>query len=494
TSLVRLFLEGLTGQADVVRGACEALFTPRPLGPIGDMTSDLPPGLAAQIHSGNAYNGLFPSFFSFLRERTRPAIVVIEDAHWADEATLDFIKYVGRRIDGARALLVVTLRDDELGLDHPLRLVLGDLPVATTRRVLLAPFSRHTVESLARAAGRDAGELQRLTGGNPLYLSEMLASPDELVPASVRDAVLARFGRLSSTAQRLVELVSIEPGSLERHVVNAVMGQPENAIREAADGGVLRIEDGRLAFRHEIARQCIETELPFDRRLTLHAHVLDVLQGQNGKTSGLARQVHHAIGAGRVEDVAALAPLAAEEAARLGSHREAAALYRRALEVSGPAVTSSRATLLEACASESQKTGALREAIQLREEALELRLAAGDRLNEGTNLRLLGVLRRQSSGDKEVYLRLARAAVHTLQPLGPSGELAKSYASLSHALCLLSRYDEAIDWGEKAVALSQARSDPGALALALNRHGAALLYKTNNVRARAQLERALALA
>jgi len=494
TSLVRRFLEVRRGQAEIYRGACEALFTPRPLGPIADIASALPPGLAAQVHAGHTYNGLFPAFLAFLRERPRPAILVIEDAHWADEATLDFIKYLGRRIDSTRALLVVTLRDDELGLDHPLRRVLGDLPTAITRRVALAPLSRDAVETLARAAGRDAGALHRLTGGNPLYVNELLAAPGETVPASVRDAVLARFGRLSPAARRVVELVAIEPGRLERAVVDAVIPGADPAVREARSSGVLRAEAGWVAFRHEIARQCIEAELPQDRRAELHAQVFDVLRSEDIVHDGLAREVHHAIGAGRHDDVAALAPRAAEEAARLGSHREAAALYRRALAASTRINTEARAALLEAAASESQKTGALQEAIELRQEALALRRGAGDRKHEGVNLRLLGVLHRQSTGSKTEYLRYAEAAVEVLEPLGPSGELAKAYANLSHVLCLLSKYDEAIDWGARALRLAQASSDTAALALALNRHGTAQLYKSHSEEARAQLERALALA
>ena len=494
TSLVRRFLEVRRGQADVFWGACEALFTPRPLGPIGDIASLLPPGLAAQVHAGNTYSGLFPAFLAFLRDRSRPAILVIEDAHWADEATLDFVKYLGRRIDSCRALLVVTLRDDELGLDHSLRRVLGDLPTAVTRRVALPPLSHGAVEQLARPTGRDAVALHRLTGGNPLYVSELLAAPGVTVPASVRDAVLARFGRLSPAAQQIVELVAIEPGRLERAVIEAIIADAAQAMSEATGSGVLRAEAGWLAFRHEIARQCIEAELPPDRRAALHAQVLDVLRNEDVVLTSLAREVHHAIGAGLHDDVAALAPRAAEEAAGLGSHREAAALYRRALAARSSMDTEVHAYLLEAAAGESQKTGALPEAIDLRQQALALRRAADDRPREGANLRLLGVLHRQWSGDKAEYLRFARAAVDVLEPLGPSGELAKAYANLSHVHCLLSNYDEAIDLGARAVHLAQASSDSAALALALNRHGTAQLYKTNDAHARAQLERALTLA
>ena len=493
TSLVRRFLDLRRSQADIYWGACEALFTPRPLGPIADSASALPRGLAAPVHTGTTYNGLFPSGLAFLRERPRATVLVIEDAHWADEATLDFIKYVGRRIDSTRALLVVTLRDEELGLDHPLRRVLGDLPSAVTRRVTLAPLSRGAVEQLARATRRDADALHRLTGGNPLYVSELLAAPGETVPASVRDAVLARFGRLSRPAQQIVELVAIEPGRLERAVIDAIISDAAPAVREATGSGVLRAEGGWLAFRHEIARQCIETELPTDRRAALHAQVLDVLR-EGVVLAGLAREVHHAIGANRHDDVAALAPRAAEEAAGLGSHREAAALYRRALAARSSVDMEVHAYLLEAAAGELQKTGELQDAIDLRQQALALRRAAGDRQREGINLRLLGVLHRQWSGDKAEYLRFARAAVEMLEPLGPSGELAKAYASLSHVHCLLSNYDEAIDWAARAVQLARASSDSAALALALNRHGTAQLYKTNDGDARAQLERALALA
>ena len=494
TSLVRRFLEVRRGQADVFWGACEALFTPRPLGPIGDIAALLPPGLAAQVHTGNAYNGLFPAFLAFLREHLRPAVLVIEDAHWADEATLDFIKYLGRRIDSTRALLVVTLRDDELGLDHPLRRVLGDLPAAATARVPLAPLSQRAVAQLARATDRDAIALHRLTGGNPLYVNELLAAPGQRVPASVRDAVLSRFARLGAAAQQIVQLVAIEPGRLERAVVDEAVADAGDAVREATGSGMLRAEAGWLSFRHEIARQCIEAELPSDRRTALHAQVLHLIRDKGVVRAGLAREVHHAIGAERHDDVAALAPRAAAQAADLGSHREAVALYRRALAAHTSIDMEVRASLLEAAAGESHKTGALQGAIDLRLQALALRRAAGDRQLEGTNLRLLGMLHRQWSGNKAEYLRFASAAVEVLEPLGPSGELAKAYACLSHVHCLLSNYDEAIDWGARAVQLAQVSSDSAALAWALNRHGTAQLYKTNDADARAQLEQALVLA
>ena len=494
TSLVRRALEAWRGRAEIYAGACEALFTPRPLGPIADFASALPPGLAAQVHEGRTYNGLFPAFLAFLRDRPGPTLLVIEDAHWADEATLDFIKYLGRRIDSARALLLVTLRDDEVGPDHPLRRVLGDLPPKLTRRITLGPLSPGAVGALARAAGRDADALYRFTGGNPFYVNEMLGVPGRTVPASVRDAVLARFSRLEPASQRVVELVAIEPGRLEHALVETLLPGTGAAVQAASDGGLLRIEAGWLAFRHEIARCCIEEVLPVNRRTELHAQVLQVLRAGAVVHRGLAREVHHAIGAGRSDEVGALAPRAAEDAARLGSHREAAALYRRALESGSVTGASARAAMLEAAAIELQKTGDLQEAIDLRQQALALRRDSGEREREGVNLRMLGVLHRQSSGDTAQYIKFARGAVEVLEPLGSSGELAKAYASLSHVFCLRSDFDAAIDWGARAVQMAQESDDAAALALALNQHGTAQIYKDNSAQARAELERALALA
>ena len=77
----------------------------------------------------------------------------MEDAHWADEATLDLLVFLGRRVERTRALLIVTYRDDELGVDHPLRAVVGRLPPEAVRRLRLEPLSEAAVAELARRAG-----------------------------------------------------------------------------------------------------------------------------------------------------------------------------------------------------------------------------------------------------------------------------------------------------------------------------------------------------
>jgi hypothetical protein len=96
----------------------------------------------------------------------KPTVVVLEDMHWADEATLDVLRLLSRRLEQAAVLLVVSYRDDQLGRSHPLRIVLGDLPSGgLVSRVAVGALSRQAVEVLARPAGLDAAKLHRQTGG-----------------------------------------------------------------------------------------------------------------------------------------------------------------------------------------------------------------------------------------------------------------------------------------------------------------------------------------
>src|SRR5580692_9939746 len=131
--------------------------------------------------------------------------------HWADEATLDLLKYLGRRIQRTRAMLAITYRDDEVGPRHPLRSVIGDLPRASLRRVALTPLSESAVAQLAREAGRPSRGLHGITGGNPLFVTELLTAAADTVPITVRDAVVGRAVRLSPASRDIAELVSVVP-------------------------------------------------------------------------------------------------------------------------------------------------------------------------------------------------------------------------------------------------------------------------------------------
>ena len=212
TALLRQFAEQQRG-IRVLWGACDDFFTPRPLAPLYDIAQQAEGQLLAAINSGSNREALFTAL---LRELQRePTWVVFEDMHWADEATLDLLKYVGRRVAQTRALITVTYRDDEVGLRHPLRFVVGELPRTTTRRMSLAPLSEAAVTKLAKSTGLVAKGIYAITGGNPLFVTEVLAAPTDTVPATVRDAVLARALKLSPAARDIAELVCVVPGKAE---------------------------------------------------------------------------------------------------------------------------------------------------------------------------------------------------------------------------------------------------------------------------------------
>src|SRR5262249_9001548 len=159
--------------------------------------------------------------------------VVLEDLHWADAATLDFLRFIGRRIQRTGVLFIATYRDDELHANLAVRLTLGELVGDHVVRTRLAPLSLVAVHLLAQGSRPDAALLHRTTGGNPFFVREVLASPGELVPQTVRDAVLARLTRCSPATRELAELVAISPGGTESWLLESVLGQPQTALDEA---------------------------------------------------------------------------------------------------------------------------------------------------------------------------------------------------------------------------------------------------------------------
>src|SRR5918993_2685815 len=187
TALVDAFARG-AGLA-VLRTSCDALSTPGPLGPVRDLAPAL--GLLIDQHAlnGDARDWLFREVLAALAARPGPTVIVAEDAHWADGATIELLRFLGRRIGELPVLVVATYRDDEIGADHPLRLVLGDLATApAVHRISVRSLSQEAVQQLVEGTGRDPTTLYRLTGGNPFYLTEVLASTETNVPASVEDA------------------------------------------------------------------------------------------------------------------------------------------------------------------------------------------------------------------------------------------------------------------------------------------------------------------
>jgi DNA-binding CsgD family transcriptional regulator len=490
TALLRRFCAGVDGSARVLWAGCDPLFTPRPLGPVLDLAGVIGGEVAARAADGARP---YDVAAALLRElAARPSVLVVEDVHWADEATLDVIRLAGRRVGDVPALLVLSYRDDGLDQSHPLRIVLGDLPGSDrVTRLELAGLSARAVAELAGPAGVDAGELHRWTAGNPFFVTEVLAAGTGLVPRSVRDAVLGRAARLGGTAREVLDAAAVVPGAAERWLLDALApAAAAGALDDCLGAGMVVLAGGRVQFRHEIARQVVEESLPPGRRAGLHRAALAALAGQ--AVPDLARLAHHAEAAGDTEAVLRFAPAAAERAAAAGACREAAGLYARALRFAGALEPAGRAGLLERFADAAYfSTGMDEEAAAALREAVEIYRERGDLLRQGDALRRLAIQQGKNAAMAEARAAIAEA-VTVLEQLPPSPELARAYNVMA-AVLGVGDDDAALRWGEKALQLAERVGCLDAMGDTLNIVGTVEL-RQGNPEGLAKLDRSRELA
>jgi len=412
------------GGARWLWGACDGLLTPRPLGPLFDIGPQAGGEFAGLCRRGAPRDRLFAAFAA---ELSSPVftVVAMEDLHWADEATVDLVSFLGRRLGRMAALVLVTYRDDEVGEGHPLRVVLGDLATQrATRRMRLPPLSAGAVRVLAGHRDVDAAKLHRVTGGNPFYVTEILAAGWPSVPATVRDAVGARLARAAPAARRAVEAAAVIGMRVSRGLLSSVLADAGGVADDCLVAGVVAAEGTGFRFRHELARMAVEAGIAPGRQRDLHSRVLAALGEHAGADPAVL--AHHAEAAGDAAAVLRHAPVAARRAADLSSHREAAAQYERALRFADGADAATRAGLYAALAQEDALIDRFEDAAAAGTAALELYRQAGDALGAGDMQRRLSkVMWRLCRGTD--MLSYAAAAVATLEPLGETEQLAWAY-------------------------------------------------------------------
>jgi DNA-binding CsgD family transcriptional regulator len=479
TALIEQFAAVHQATCRVLWGACEHLFTPLPLGPLHDIALQADSGLRELIERGASRPTIFAAVLDFLLHAARPTILVFEDIHWADEATLDLIKFLSRRVQRAPALLVLSYREEEVGMEHPLRFVLGDLPGNSTLRIELPPLSEDAVALLARRAHRPVDNLYRATAGNPFFLTEVLVSEDTAVPASIRDAVLARTARLSPAAREVLEFVAIVPGRSEHWLLTNVLDPGAEAIDECVNTGLLRQDNLSIGFRHELARQTIEAALPPAQLQLLHQRLLHILLERGSIIGHLGRIVHHATRAGDWALVLRYAPAAARRAASFGAHREAVAHYAAAVGCADALPPAERVELLEAYSYECYLVGDFAAAGQSRATALELCRQLDKPLRVGDDLRWMSRIS-WALGRREDAERYAVESIAVLESLEPGPELAMAYSNRSQLHMLALEKEEAVFWGRKAVELATRCNDHQTLVHALNNLGATRLFSADD--------------
>jgi predicted ATPase/DNA-binding CsgD family transcriptional regulator len=469
TSFVDQVVAAAGSAVHVARGACDGSTTPPPLGPLREMLPVLPVGIWPEDAERA---DVFLRLGEALGRPGTPYLLVIEDAHWADDATLDLLRHLARRVHRLRALVLVTFRSEEMVGSHPLRLLFGDVTAASgVRRIDLNPLSPDGVrELLAEGADQqtdqqtdqqadplDADQLHRVTGGNPFFVTEVIAAGAVAVPRSVRDAVLSRTARLSAPARQVLDLVALAGPRCELALVEDLAPELATSLDEALAHGAVVLTGETVMFRHELARLTVLDEIPALGRRAHHRDVLTWLETHDGEPS---RMAFHAEAAGQAEAARTHALLAAGRAAALGSHTEAGEQYRRALRHSGSASVADVAELQGRLSFELYVTGRMTEALEAQREALAgwTELAQTERV--GRSQRWMSRLT-WFSGHTARAWEYATLATATLEGSGGVEE-AMAASNRAQLGMLAFDLDTTRHWAGRALSLVEGRTDRAA--------------------------------
>jgi len=458
SSVVRAFC-GDIHDSTVAISHCHPVSAPVPLGPIPGLCECLDRDVRARLLAaitGESGAGGVPYAVASALAATAPLVWVIEDAHWADSATLDVLRYVTRRLARIPVLLVVTYRDDEVGPQHPLAVALGDVVGSNAVvRVDLSLLSLSGVRALA--AGNmdvDVAELHRVTGGNPFLVTEALAARwAGDTPAAVRYLMGERLAQLTPSGRAAATAVAVLGPDATPDVVDQVAPHEGDGVAECVSAGILHLVGEHLVFRHELARRAVCAVIPLAHRRRLHKAALGALGSASPERETLPQLAFHAEEAGDSAAVLRYAAAAADHAVALGAHRQAADQYARGLRHADGVSPEVRAEWWEGRSRAAYLCGLREEAVQSMREAATLRREVRDDLREGDDLRLLSH-RLYPLGPVYSVRRLADRAVGLLEPLGATPELAWAYANRTQLACLTYGHAAVADNAPKAIRLA----------------------------------------
>jgi DNA-binding CsgD family transcriptional regulator/tetratricopeptide (TPR) repeat protein len=486
TSLLQAFLVDAADRAAMAVGYCDPVATPRPFSPFHDMTSVLGTELTSLFSDRTTRDALQDWLLRQLQART--TVVAIEDIQWADDATLDLVRLLARRVPETRSLVILTCRDDAAG--EGVTRLLGQLATsAAAHQVALPPLSTDAVAKMAIGTRLDPSELHRLTAGNPFFASEVVAAGGGSVPATVRDLIRSRVVELGVGTRRALEAAAILGSRVESWLLAAVSGEDLPGIDEAVAASLVDIDGHEIVFHHELTRLAVLDDLPAVRAIGLHRAALVAMR--RGGVSDAARLAHHAEGAADGPAVLEHAVPAASQALHTGAYREGIAQLERALRFATDSGV--RVELLELLGDAFMGVSNGRDADRAWSEALALRRGRND------DPRTIGDLMRRLSraawweADADRSWRLARDAIEVLEPLGESAELAMAYSALSQRLMVAQVAEEAIAWGERALVLADRLELEDVRAHAMNNIGSAEIMM-GRPEGLAKLEGSLAIA
>jgi DNA-binding CsgD family transcriptional regulator len=465
TTLLRAFLSGLGSDVLILRAACEDLSIAEPLGPLRDLAREAGWEIHEALSGSGGRIAAYSQIMKDIDTIALPVVIVVEDLHWADEATVDFLKFMARRLDNRRVLLIVTTRDEDARGKANMRQMTSGVASERLVRLDLRPLSLAAIRRLAAGSGLDPQAILKVTGGNAFYVAEVTKSGLGGIPLSVEDAVLARLDGASPRARRLAEAASIFPRRAETELLRQLLPDDfEGALEDCLAAGLLEAQDDHLSFRHEIARLAVEGALTAPNRKKLHLSCLHLLDVAGPGLS--ARRLHHARQSGQVETIRTLAPEAAAEAMQLGAARTAAEYFELALQHRTPTAPAAHADFMERTAWAHFLAGTIQRPIELQFMALAIFREIGDPLREGDSFRRLALFHWMATRIREAA-GFAEKAVRILgQHRGP--ELAMALSTQAQLAMLDRRFSDVIGPSRQAVALAREFRRPDIEAHALN--------------------------
>jgi DNA-binding CsgD family transcriptional regulator/tetratricopeptide (TPR) repeat protein len=477
SSLVEALRSHLPAGGRMLVGYCDDLATPRTLGPFRDLVGSVGTELSRAVMDGSERDRVLTALRTELTWPDHPTVLVIEDVHWADDATLDALRYLIRRIADLPAMLILTYRDDELNREHPLHGLLGQASRSDhVRHLPLRRLSQQAVRELSAGSSVDAHDLFELTSGNPFFVHELLVSAQgERVPPTIADAVLARVRSLDPSVQDVLEQLAVVPSVLDRWLVDVLVpgaGQGGEgtvaALAAAEERGLLSVSTRKIAFRHELTRRAIADAVPAARLMALNQRVLDALIDHDG--SDVSRIVHHAAQAGDQDAIIQYGPVAGRDAAGAGAHREAVAHFGLVLEHQDRFAPGERAELLAQYAIECYTIGTIDKAVEAGQRAVEESRSLDDPCPLGSSLRWLSRIW-WMAGNRANAEQAGQEAISVLEGAGDNRLLALALSNESQLCMLAHRLAESVEYGERAATLARETGDAAVMAHALTNIG-----------------------
>ena len=482
-------------------GECTEIDARRPFGPFVDIAraanrpSSLPVAPPDAAMAGADRYRLHSFFTSLLGDlsRERPVIIVVEDLHWADEASLELFPHLARKLRGAPLLLVGTYRSDELHRRHPLRSVLAEL--GRGRLAVDIPLRRLSEEEVTEFL-REAMHLERpptpelrhaifeTCEGNPLFMEEVLRAlaergdieyrqgswrqtkdvADIAIPDTLRDAVLERFTPLPAETQNVLRYAAVIGQDFDFDLLLRVTGSEDadlvGALRASIDAQLIveSADEGhtdRYSFRHALTRESVLLDLLKRERRRMHTIVGEAIESGAGEdAAGHAEALaYHFDEAGDVERASHYHDLSASEAARNFAYGPEVQHLERVIALAASDNTGTCRIDLR-LAEALRRAGDIQRALRAADDAREGYARIGDARGQAAALRTqVAALAELEEHDRA--LLAGEAAVQILAPLGESDSLADVHAQIARVRMLKSDWSGAIEAGERAISVAQ---------------------------------------